>query len=806
MSRLALERAHLDSPEIRQQLSDGHDRIKQLNGIATKLNNLVKGVTNHIEELGNQLTEFSYELTDLLNFERENWFTMEERISTPTMSAKKVTNRGNKTSNGGNAVDLLFNTISRMNQCARSIQDQKTNVEKIRDDIIAPLNSFSSQVEQLEHVKAQVEINRQNYEIQLDKFCGLSKKKEEKKTMHKDQLIKITNAQNDYFCSIIGYMGKVNMMNQKEGLFLLAKGNTFLSILSQWSNQSFNYISSASHSITDVYEKCNQADADRPVDDLELFVNLNLAKLPKFEQDDIQNDSLILNDRGYKHGYLRFRARGRKEWKRKYFYIQKPEGLLMCIETGESSIMVADIKTSMVQQADIDDRYNTFQIICPPHSLIALQAESQKDLKEWMKTFRAIQLSDTGLEKHELNAIRVSTEWTAEIEDMLSAASNVASVIQQNSNLGRNSSLLSRTNKHIEQDHINSVLKETELINMNVGCCEIKSQKWKGKLATILASGYFKLCTHPSEKKEEPAIILKISDIPMEMIIPVHPSLFDRKHVFCIKYGTKIFYLKCDDVEKYIKLNYWLKHFSIKPSPILIGSEFIPVRTLRHLVIKLIDGRNFLNRGDFYCTISIDNILLARTSFIENNLDLIIREEFKFDEFPAINFGVTISAYDTTRFAKDQRFGRVFVRASKLKSEKEEEDYYQLVSGEDKDEDLARVSNLGEIHIKWKYQEINVLPLSKYNHLLSLMNSFDYELLKSLYKSAFDLEPLSHNLLMLYISQNREIEWFMFLIEFETKSIGYFHSLRFKHSFSWELIIDKSTGDLSQNNMLRFFR
>ena len=775
MGKINLEKAYLDSPELRQQISEGHERIKKINTTANKFSSLITNITQKIDEMSVQMIEFSQELGDLLGFEKDNFFTTEERgtlsrtLSMSSRSGKLAHSKSKHFSGSLNGSEVLLNTLSKLNGCIKSIQEQKVHIDKIKDEVITPLNSFNIQIEQLDYVKSQVEIQRQNYELQMDKFCQLSRKKEDRKSMNKEQIGKMSNAQNDYFCSLIGYINKVSMMNEKEGLYLLSKASLFITYLTQLSNQQLQYLSTTNQAISETYEKCYHIDQERHTQDLEMYMNLNLAKLPRFDIEETIHDYLILNEGGYKSGYLRLRPRGKKEWKRKYFYIQKPEGLLMSVEGSEAAIMVADIKTSMIQQADIDDRYNTFQIIDSPHSLISLQSETEKDLNDWMRTFRAIQMID--VDESELKTIRVSTEWSAELDEIMSQqnASPVAgppSGVMRTPTLGR---LYSKEDKLA-----NSLLKETALLTMNVGCCELKTQKWKGKTVTIVASGYMKMCTPANEKKEEPMTIVKISDIPIELIIPVHPSLFDRKHVFCIKYGTKIFYLKCEDAEKYGKLTYWLKKFSIKPSPELIGSELIPVRYLRHVYIKLIDGRNFPNKGDFYCTVSMDNILLARTSFVENTPDLIIREDFKFEEFPSLSFGITISAYDTTpnRFTKDPRFGRVFIRAAKLKLEKEQEEYYQLIAGEEKEEEYSKLMNVGEIRIKWKYQEIRVLPMAKYRDLLQLMNSFDYELLKSLYKSAFDLEPLSHNLLMIYQAQNREIEWFMFLIEFETKNIG----------------------------------
>ncbi len=778
-----LEKAHLDSPELRQQLLEGHDRIKQMSAIASKFSTIISKIATHIEDIGSEFSQFSYELTDLLNFERDNFFTSEEKTNTPTLSTKKVVpHRLSKHTSGTSQVEILFGTVSKLNLCIKTIQEQKAIVDKIKLEVISPLTQFNIQVEQLDYVKTQVDTNRSNYEVQLEKYCSLSRKKEERKMIQKDHLTKLSNVQNDFFCSLISYMSKINMMNRKEGLFLISKTNLFLNQMFQWATQTSSYVNASCASFNETFERCQLIDQERPTEDLELFMNLNIAKLPKYDQEDMKDEHLILNERGYKSGYLRYRPRGKKEWKRKYFYVQKPEGLLMSIENNDSPIMVADIKSSMVQLADIDDRYNTFQIICPPHSLIPLQAENGQDLNDWMRTFRAIQLSDTGLDRQELLVAPISAEWSAEIDDLMAQPFTPISANSINTSTPRTPTLTRVDDFGVNLNNMN-FLKEAELVTMNVGCCEMKSQKWKGKIATIVASGYMKLASPPNERKEEPITIFKISDIPMEFIIPVHPTLFDRKHVFCIKYQTKIFYLKCDDAEKYNKLTYWLKHFSIKPGPALIGNELIPVRYLRNIFLKLLDGRNFPNRSQFYFTVSIDNILIGRTPLIDNTPDLMIREDFKFEDLPSLNFGITISAYDTnaTRFTKDQRFGRVFVRVNKLKNGKEEEEYYQLVPGDEKDEE-TKPGNVGEVRIKWKYQEITVLPIHKYQPLLSRMNDFNYDLLKSLYKSAFDLEPLSHNLLMIYIAQNKEVEWLMFLIDHETQHIGILLSFRCKYT------------------------
>eukprot|EP00835_Amoeboradix_gromovi_P002918 NODE_177_length_15815_cov_0.395457.p2 type:complete len:760 gc:universal NODE_177_length_15815_cov_0.395457:12252-14531(+) len=756
MGKINMEKAYLDSPELRQQLIDGHDRIKQINSKAYKFSSLLGKITKNIEELGNQFTDFAYEVNELLNFEKENFFNLDDRPDKQTSSAFQSFKKSSRGTLAVSSADSLLNSVSKLNQCMKNVQEQQLIVERMKNDVLTPLNAFHLQVDQLDHVKSQVEIQRLNYEVLLDKYCTLSRKKDERKLFPKEHLSKISNAQNDYFCSLISYMSKVNMMNRQEGLYVLSKSNSFVSLFLQWSTQSTSTILICHQAVNEAHERCHHIEAEKPVEDLELFMNLNLTKLPKFEPEEHEN-FLILNERGYKHGYLRFRPRGRKDWKRKYFYIQRPEGLLMSVELNESAIMIADIKTSMIQQSDVDDRYNTFQIVCSPHPTISLQAETEKDLNEWMRTFRAIQLSDTS---GDLNIGHLSQEWSAEIDELMSQSQNSTTP----TNITNTPMLM------------NSIFKETELLSMNVGCCEFKSQKWKGKAATIVASGYMKLSTPPSEKKEEPVAVFKITDIPMELIIPVHHSLFDRKHVLCIKYNNRIYYLKCEDAEKYNKMTYWLKYFAFKPRNELIGSELIPVRYLRHVFIKLLDGRYFTNKNDFYCTVSVDNILLARTCSITNNSDCIIREDFKFEEFPTLNFGITISVYDTNpnRFNKDQRYGRVFIRANKLKSEKEQEEYYQLISGEDKDEDYTKVGNIGEIRIRWKYQEIKVLPIAKYSQLLTLMNSYDIDLLKNLYKNAFDLEPLSHNLLQIYQAQNKEIEWFFYLIECETRQIGKF--------------------------------
>ncbi|XP_067941182.1 ras GTPase-activating protein nGAP-like isoform X4 [Watersipora subatra] len=216
-------------------------------------------------------------------------------------------------------------------------------------------------------------------------------------------------------------------------------------------------------------------------------------------------------------------------------------------------------------------------------------------------------------------------------------------------------------------------------------------------------------------------------------VVPLHRSMLGEDN--CIQLtssaGSSTYY-SCRNSEE---RSQWLNHLRKTVNP---GEEQMR-RSDVSLKIWVQEAKNCANKKRYFCEISLDKAVYARTSTKPKADMLFWGEEFDFGNLPSIK-SITISLHREAdkkkKREKNTQLGYVTVPITDLQNRQIYEKWHSLspvslVSKSSRDSK----TDLTQIRIKMRYQTVDILPLSSYNSLVKY--------LKANYQSLVErLEPI----------------------------------------------------------------
>lgn len=506
--------------------------------------------------------------------------------------------------------------------------------------------------------------------------------------------------------------------------------------------------------------------------------------------------------KGMKQGYLWRRAKGPlKAWVRKYYWIQMPEGLLMYYpktKSTDDASAVADLSYSTFSEIEFEDRSLMFEVSSNAVGQLALQAENEQDLREWIA---ALSAARTIVTESNVDMSR----WKPPVKIL--TAEDLGSPIPspRNSKVDTGASLmtpLSRSKSNLSisssRDALNSDsqngCKPDEV--MMSGFLAIKelragrrisgAQKdyanvlWRTTRLVLYGDG--RLMQQSSDEVQISSTgnvlnagsrerILEILNVKAQVtnrhyIEFCDESLFNRKNVFLISNRDQrmMYYAASNGLER----NAWVYALKRVALGDVYGADGLSFRAYRTLALRVIEGRGF-SANDSYCELYFGTERKARTNTRNrSNGEPFWREEYTYKDIPSLRYGITIYVMSQNKLSKDNELGRVTLAPGAIKPG-DVEAWYPISISTDSNRSHGTLpdNTYGDLKLRIKFDEDIVLTQDQYVELVELFDHHDTEFVFDLVKVSTDLEYISQLLLNIYDSKGQAVQWLQFLIDQE---------------------------------------
>ena len=505
----------------------------------------------------------------------------------------------------------------------------------------------------------------------------------------------------------------------------------------------------------------------------------SILHIPVTSEDFDSSDEAISN--GHKQGYLLKRHRGaRKGWNRRYMYLRQPEGLLMQYSPDKEHTMIADIRNCIVQEVSIDDRSFVFEVSCAPIFQHYLQAENEKEYRQWLTALTATQIgrpreaAPKNLAQTVSRSQGIALSSTQLIHPIIA---NIKESINLESATGSEEELYTSTNFPAVVSE--SVLRGLIAVRHSKNPKHLNSGKdlalfgfWRTFCAKLLSSGvlafeFTDMVGQAFENSPPPSINAK--ECNSNQISSVHASLFGKLYCFSIRVPNRTIYFSVDTK---IEHDTWLVNLKSLARQEWYGNE--SYRLFRSLFVRIIEGKNLPQNSELYCEVSLDNERCGLTGIRPKSATPFWREDFLFNDIPCLKFGTTVSLIGQSRLLltqKDVQQGRVYIPMRSMKKNISAEGWYPVVTGGRSNNGSQKSEHIGDLKLKMKYQEHVILKSSEYVRLESLLIDTEAKVYFDLANGILDLEKLADTLVRVSMGRGQAVPWLCSLAENEINGL-----------------------------------
>ncbi|KAK9765659.1 hypothetical protein K7432_005828 [Basidiobolus ranarum] len=617
-------------------------------------------------------------------------------------------------------------------------------VSTLESDIIEPLLQFQGSVSQmLSEARREFLNSAEDYESIVYKYSSLPHLKNQKNDEFTNYLynMKLESCKNS-----LKYANMLNELPLIRESLVLKKMNSFLDIMSTWFDGHQLSIDKAKPVINEVLESIEKEGVAQDIQSLQVDEHTLLepieCHLTKYKQalgllaydevsiatqiSDLSVDSELMMNQG-KSGYLLLRkANSRGGWTRHWFHIQMPEGLfIQCTNSVDQSIVV-DLHASLVREADCDGRSYAFEISTPPILKYYFQAETDADMMEWVTALRVPHIRSINYHRNDL--------------DVPSAGSVL---VKSGSVYIRE--LKSSKNPHSTKDPLSV------------------AANWRRIVLIIRTNGtLYQFDEHDKTVIET----IKIKDLQRNQINLIDESALKKKNCFILKSKQRIHFFMTEGLSE---RNEWVSILKTFAQPEVLGYSEPPhfcYRLDRTYWISVIEGRGF-GQADPYCYIELDGERKGKTSTKSKALNPIWVEDFLFTDLPALRSGIDVVVMNKNRLHKDSNIGKVRLPITYIQRDEMFEGWYPMMYE-------SKISGypaemVGELRLRFKYEEVVVLPSSSYDNLLKLLLDVDSRLIFDLVNVSKNLEWFAENMMRIYAANGMAMEWLLFLARNEVE-------------------------------------
>ncbi|ORX84977.1 Rho GTPase activation protein, partial [Basidiobolus meristosporus CBS 931.73] len=130
--------------------------------------------------------------------------------------------------------------------------------------------------------------------------------------------------------------------------------------------------------------------------------------------------------------------------------------------------------------------------------------------------------------------------------------------------------------------------------------------------------------------------------------------------------------------------------------------------------------------------------------------------------------GVTIAVMNKNRIHKDSNIGKVHLPFFLIQHDEDFEGWYPVMYESKIPGYPAEI--VGELRLRFKYEEVVILPSSSYGDLLKLLLDVESQLISDLVNVSKNLEWFAENMLRIYAAKDMAMEWLLFLARNEVKA------------------------------------
>ncbi|ORX78226.1 Rho GTPase activation protein [Basidiobolus meristosporus CBS 931.73] len=260
---------------------------------------------------------------------------------------------------------------------------------------------------------------------------------------------------------------------------------------------------------------------------------------------------------------------------------------------------------------------------------------------------------------------------------------------------------------------------------------------------------------------------IKVKEVQRNHISMIDESALKKKNCFMLKSKQKTHFFMTDGPNE---RNEWISILKTFAQPEVLGYSEPPYfcyRLDRTFWISVVEGRG-LSQSDPYCYIELDAERKGRTSTKPKTTNPVWVEDFLFTDLPALRRGVEVIVMNKNRLHKDSTIGKVHLPISFIRRGETHEGWYPIMYE-------SKVSGYpsetaGELHLRFKYDEVVVLPSSSYDSLLKLLLDVESRLIFDLVNVSKNLEWFAENMMRIYAAKNMAMEWLLFLARNEVES------------------------------------
>ncbi|KAK9696292.1 hypothetical protein K7432_012547 [Basidiobolus ranarum] len=616
-------------------------------------------------------------------------------------------------------------------------------VGDLENGLIEPLLQFQkSSSQMLTEARRQFLNSAEDYESMIHKYSSLPHLKNQRKDEFTNYLysMKLKSCRHS-----LSYANMLNELPLIRGSFVLNKMNSFLEIMSTLLGNHQLLVNNAKPVVAQALESIDEDRTIENIQDLQddhtLLEHIE-PHLTKYRQalgveeydevsiatqvSDLSIDSDLMVNNG-KSGYLLLRkANTRGGWNRHWFRIQMPEGLFIQCTNSSDQPIVVDLHASSVYETDCDGRSYAFEISTPPVSKYYFQAETELDMMEWV----------TALRVPHVHSINYNKEF-----DVTSGGSELV----------KSSSVYVREVKNSKNAlHIKDPLS--------------LPATWRRIVLIIRSNGtLYQFDEHDKTVIEN----IKIKELQRNQISLIDESALKKKCCFVLKSKQRAYFFMTEGLSE---RNEWVSILKTFAQPEVLGHSEPPhfcYRLDRACLISVIEGRGF-GHADPYCYIELDGERRGKTSTKYRVLNPIWVEDFLFTDLPALRDGATVVVMNKNRIHKDSNIGKVHLPISVIRQDEEFEGWYPVMYE-------SKISGypaemVGELRLRFKYDEVVVLPSSSYGDLLKLLLDVESRLIFDLVNVSKNLEWFAENMMRIYAAKNMAMEWLLFLARNEVEA------------------------------------
>lgn len=253
-------------------------------------------------------------------------------------------------------------------------------------------------------------------------------------------------------------------------------------------------------------------------------------------------------------------------------------------------------------------------------------------------------------------------------------------------------------------------------------------------------------------------VVLKLNAIKScSDISYIDESLHRRRNCFrVVQADGKSLYFSASDIAS---LTGWVTNMK----RLVRGGEI--VRLHRHLLLRIIEGRDMATSSELYIAIYYNGMKMARTNSRKlHNGTPFWREEFAMDDIGEIG-SVELALMSRNTVSKDSELGRVVL--TKIGVGAVEAWYPFLSTGNLRSS--STTNGIGDLKIRVEYEQDVVLPLTLYARYFDVLSTTQKLVAYDLTFKG-ELEYISELMLSLHDARGQAVEWIKLLIDYEVNA------------------------------------